>query len=92
MIDHRSGRVHTSYQQAVAERAVYLLQSLICRIFQSAMKKVVKYAKPLLRDLATKSLRDYSQIELRIMAHLSQDEGLLNAFAKGLDVHRATAR
>lgn len=34
---------------------------------------------------------DYSQIELRIMAHLSQDEGLLNAFAKGLDVHKATA-
>ena len=34
---------------------------------------------------------DYSQIELRIMAHLSNDEGLVNAFEKGIDVHRATA-
>lgn len=92
MIDHRSGRVHTSYQQAVAATGRLSstepnLQNIPIRNEEGRKVRKAFIARPGYKIVAA----DYSQIELRIMAHLSQDEGLLNAFAKGLDVHRATA-
>lgn len=92
MIDHRSGRVHTSYQQAVAATGRLSstepnLQNIPIRNEEGRKVRKAFIARPGYKVVAA----DYSQIELRIMAHLSQDEGLLNAFSKGLDVHRATA-
>lgn len=85
-------RIHTSYHQAVAATGRLSssdpnLQNIPIR--NEAGRRVRK------AFIAPKGYRvvaiDYSQIELRIMAHLSQDKGLLEAFAKGLDIHRATA-
>lgn len=92
MIDHRSGRVHTSYQQAVAATGRLSstdpnLQNIPIRNEEGRKVRKAFVARPGYKVVAA----DYSQIELRIMAHLSQDPGLLNAFSHGLDVHRATA-
>ncbi|MCP4700847.1 MAG: DNA polymerase I [Gammaproteobacteria bacterium] len=91
-INPRTGRVHTSYQQAVAatgrlSSSAPNLQNIPIRTPEGRRIRQTFVAPPGYRLLAA----DYSQIELRIMAHLSQDAGLLNAFAKGEDVHRATA-
>ncbi len=87
-----SERVHTSYHQAVASTGRLSstdpnLQNIPVRTEEGRRIREAFVAPKGHRILAA----DYSQIELRIMAHLSKDEGLLSAFAQGLDVHRATA-
>lgn len=91
-INARTGRVHTSYQQAVASTGRLSstspnLQNIPVRTAEGRRIREAFVAPAGCKILAL----DYSQIELRIMAHLSADESLLNAFAQGLDVHRATA-
>ena len=91
-INQRTGRIHTSYNQAVAatgrlSSADPNLQNIPIRTPDGRRIRQSFIAPPGKRIVAA----DYSQIELRIMAHLSRDEGLLRAFADGLDVHRATA-
>jgi DNA polymerase-1 len=91
-IDLHSGRVHTSYHQAVASTGRLSssepnLQNIPIRSKEGRRIRQAFVAPPGCRLLAA----DYSQIELRIMAHLSGDEGLLKAFAAGEDIHRATA-
>lgn len=92
MINPQTGRVHTSYHQAVAATGRLSssdpnLQNIPIRTREGRRIRTafVAEAGHLL------AAADYSQIELRIMAHLSQDHGLLNAFAEDIDVHRATA-
>jgi len=92
MIDPRTGRVHTSYHQAVTATGRLSssdpnLQNIPIRTEEGRRIRQAFIAAPGCQILAA----DYSQIELRIMAHLSQDPGLLVAFAEGLDVHSATA-
>jgi DNA polymerase-1 len=92
MINPRSGRIHTSYHQAVTatgrlSSANPNLQNIPVRSEQGRRIRQAFIAPEGYRILAA----DYSQIELRIMAHLSGDEGLCDAFARGLDIHRATA-
>ena len=92
MIDARTGRVHTSYHQAVAATGRLSssdpnLQNIPVRTDEGRRIRRAFVPEGGCRMLAA----DYSQIELRIMAHLSGDEGLLGAFAKGQDIHRATA-
>ena len=91
-INARTGRVHTSYQQAVASTGRLSstspnLQNIPIRTAQGRRIREAFVAPEGKRILAL----DYSQIELRIMAHLSKDESLIRAFEQGLDVHRATA-
>jgi DNA polymerase-1 len=91
-INLSTGRVHTSYQQAVASTGRLSstnpnLQNIPVRTPQGRRIREAFIAKEGNSVLAL----DYSQIELRIMAHLSSDESLLEAFDKGVDVHRATA-
>ncbi len=91
-IHRRTGRVHTSYQQAVASTGRLSssdpnLQNIPIRTPEGRRIRQAFVPEPGWVMLAA----DYSQIELRIMAHLSGDEGLLRAFAAGADVHRATA-
>lgn len=92
MINHRTGRVHTSYHQAVTATGRLSstdpnLQNIPIR---TAEGRRVRQAFIPEQDNVILAA-DYSQIELRIMAHLSKDKGLLNAFNNGLDVHSATA-
>ena len=92
MIDSRTGRVHTSYHQAVTATGRLSssdpnLQNIPIRTEEGRRIRQAFIASPGNKIVAA----DYSQIELRIMAHLSQDSGLLTAFAEGLDVHSATA-
>ncbi|MCB1879949.1 MAG: DNA polymerase I [Gammaproteobacteria bacterium] len=92
MVDAGSGRVHTSYQQAVAATGRLSstdpnLQNIPVRSAEGRKIRRAFIPEPGFKMLAA----DYSQIELRIMAHLSGDVGLLRAFAAGRDVHRATA-
>ena len=87
-----TGRVHTSYHQAVAATGRLSssdpnLQNIPVRTEEGRRIRKAFVAEDGYRILAA----DYSQIELRIMAHLSGDEGLLAAFAAGADIHRATA-
>ena len=91
-INERTGRIHTSYHQAVAATGRLSstdpnLQNIPIRTPEGRRIRQAFIAPKGQVLLAA----DYSQIELRIMAHLSADEGLLKAFAKELDVHRATA-
>ena len=91
-INSKTGRVHTSYQQAVASTGRLSstspnLQNIPIRTAEGRRIREAFIAPAGHKILAL----DYSQIELRIMAHLSADESLLNAFARGLDVHRSTA-
>lgn len=92
MINPFSGRVHTSYHQAVTATGRLSssdpnLQNIPVRNDEGRRIRQAFIAPEGYRIVAA----DYSQIELRIMAHLSQDEGLLKAFAEGKDIHRATA-
>ncbi len=92
MINPVTGRVHTSYHQAVTATGRLSstdpnLQNIPVRNEEGRRIRHAFIASKGQRILAA----DYSQIELRIMAHLSQDSGLLNAFAHGEDIHRATA-
>jgi len=88
----RTGRIHTSYHQAVAATGRLSssdpnLQNIPIRTEEGRRIRQAFIPKPGCILLAA----DYSQIELRIMAHLSEDEGLLKAFAEDRDVHQATA-
>ncbi len=92
LINPRTGRLHTSYHQAVAatgrlSSADPNLQNIPVRTAEG--RRIREAFVP--ADGCQLVSADYSQIELRIMAHLSKDEGLVNAFAEGADVHRATA-
>ena len=92
MVNPRTGRVHTSYSQAVAITGRLSsnepnLQNIPIRTAEGRRIREAFVAPP--GSLIVSA--DYSQIELRIMAHLSGDENLLRAFGEGLDVHRATA-
>jgi DNA polymerase-1 len=92
MVNPETGRVHTSYHQAVAATGRLSssdpnLQNIPIRTDEGRRIRRAFVAEAGNRLLAA----DYSQIELRIMAHLSGDERLLAAFASGLDIHRATA-
>lgn len=92
MVNATTGRVHTSYHQAVAATGRLSstepnLQNIPIRTEEGRRIRQAFIAPPGKLIMAI----DYSQIELRIMAHLSADKALLDAFAKGLDVHKATA-
>ncbi len=92
MINPYTGRVHTSYHQAVAATGRLSstdpnLQNIPVRTAEGRRIRQAFVATPGYKILSA----DYSQIELRIMAHLSGDKGLIHAFAENLDVHRATA-
>jgi len=92
MINPKTGRVHTSYHQAVTATGRLSstdpnLQNIPVRNEEG---RRIRQAFIAPEDYVIVSA-DYSQIELRIMAHLSRDKGLLTAFADGLDIHRATA-
>ena len=92
MINPRTGRVHTSYHQAVTATGRLSssdpnLQNIPIRTEEGRRIRQAFIAPQGYRIVAA----DYSQIELRIMAHLSGDDGLLQAFNDGRDVHRATA-
>ena len=87
-----TGRVHTTYSQAVAVTGRLAstepnLQNIPIRTAEGRRIREAFIAPPGHHLISA----DYSQIELRIMAHISQDAGLLRAFSEGLDVHRATA-
>lgn len=91
-VNPTTGRVHTSYHQAVAATGRLSssdpnLQNIPIRSEQGRKIRQAFIAANGYRLVAA----DYSQIELRIMAHLSADPGLLNAFSEGRDIHRATA-
>ena len=92
MVNAQSGRVHTSYHQANTATGRLSssepnLQNIPIRTQEGRRIRHAFIAREGKKVLAA----DYSQIELRIMAHLSQDKGLLTAFAAGKDIHRATA-
>ena len=92
MIHPKTGRVHTSYHQAVAATGRLSssdpnLQNIPVRTEEGRRIRQAFVPEPGYKMVSA----DYSQIELRIMAHLSQDDGLLKAFAAGSDIHRATA-
>lgn len=92
MVNPQTGRVHTNYAQAVAVTGRLSsnepnLQNIPVRTAEGRRIREAFIAPPGHVIVSA----DYSQIELRIMAHISQDENLLKAFAEGMDVHRATA-
>ncbi len=91
-VDASTGRIHTSYNQTVAATGRLSstdpnLQNIPIRSEEGRRIRQAFVAAKAYKLVAA----DYSQIELRIMAHLSQDKSLLKAFAEGVDVHRATA-
>jgi len=91
-VDVGTGRVHTSYMQAVASTGRLSstepnLQNIPVRSAEGRRIRQAFITRPGYKMIAA----DYSQIELRIMAHLSGDAGLLTAFAEGRDIHQATA-
>nr|WP_297460913.1 DNA polymerase I [uncultured Halomonas sp.] len=92
LVDKTTGRIHTSYHQAVTATGRLSssdpnLQNIPIRTEEGRKIRQAFIARPGYRIVAA----DYSQIELRIMAHLSEDKGLLDAFAEERDIHTATA-
>ncbi|NLC21074.1 MAG: DNA polymerase I, partial [Halomonadaceae bacterium] len=92
LVNKGTGRLHTSYHQAVTATGRLSssdpnLQNIPVRTEEGRKIRQAFIARPGYRIVAA----DYSQIELRIMAHLSEDQGLLAAFAEGRDIHVATA-
>jgi DNA polymerase-1 len=92
MVDKTTGRVHTNYSQAVAVTGRLAssdpnLQNIPVRTAEGRRIREAFIAPPGSHIVSA----DYSQIELRIMAHISRDPSLLKAFAEGADIHRATA-
>jgi len=92
MLDPKTRRVHTSYHQAVAATGRLSstdpnLQNIPVRTAEGRRIRQAFIAAPGYQIMSA----DYSQIELRIMAHLSGDKGLIQAFSENMDVHRATA-
>ncbi|GHE22133.1 DNA polymerase I [Halomonas urumqiensis] len=92
LVNKATGRLHTSYHQAVTATGRLSssdpnLQNIPIRTEEGRRIRQAFVARPGYRIVAA----DYSQIELRIMAHLSEDKGLLEAFAEGRDIHSATA-
>ncbi|PRM09132.1 DNA polymerase I [Haemophilus influenzae] len=92
MINSQTGRVHTSYHQAVTATGRLSssdpnLQNIPIRNEEGRRIRQAFIARECYSIVAA----DYSQIELRIMAHLSGDQGLINAFSQGKDIHRSTA-
>lgn len=92
MINAKTGRVHTSYHQAVTATGRLSssdpnLQNIPIRNEEGRRIRQAFVARKGYKIVAA----DYSQIELRIMAHLANDEGMLKAFAEGKDIHRSTA-
>jgi DNA polymerase-1 len=92
MVNEKTGRVHTSYHQAVTVTGRLSssdpnLQNIPIRSAEGRRIRQAFIAPQGYKIVAA----DYSQIELRIMAHLSQDKGLLEAFSQGVDIHKATA-
>ncbi len=92
MVNPKTGRVHTSYSQAVAVTGRLAssdpnLQNIPVRTEEGRKIREAFVAKP----GSVMVSADYSQIELRIMAHIAEDESLLKAFAAGEDIHKATA-
>ena len=92
MVNPQTGRVHTSYHQAVTATGRLSssdpnLQNIPIRNEEGRRIRQAFIA----REGFTVVAADYSQIELRIMSHLSQDQGLINAFTQGKDIHRSTA-
>ncbi|CED58121.1 DNA polymerase I [Moritella viscosa] len=92
LIEEKTGRVHTSYHQAVTATGRLSssdpnLQNIPVRAGEGRRIRQAFIPEAGYKYVAV----DYSQIELRIMAHLSQDKGLLTAFSEGKDIHRATA-
>jgi len=92
MVNPQTGRVHTSFSQAVAVTGRLAssdpnLQNIPIRTPEGRKIRAAFIAPPGRRLVSA----DYSQVELRIMAHLSNDAGLLGAFARSEDIHRATA-
>ncbi|SEL56787.1 DNA polymerase I [Halomonas daqiaonensis] len=92
LVNKSTGRLHTSYHQAVTATGRLSssdpnLQNIPIRTEEGRKIRQAFIARPGYRIVAA----DYSQIELRIMAHLSEDNGLLEAFAEGRDIHAATA-
>ena len=92
LLNKTTWRVHTSYHQAVTATGRLSssdpnLQNIPIRTEEGRKIRQAFVARPGYRIVAA----DYSQIELRIMAHLSEDKGLLEAFAEGRDIHTATA-
>ena len=92
MVNPQTGRVHTSYHQAVTATGRLSssdpnLQNIPIRNEEGRRIRQAFIA----HEGFTVVAADYSQIELRIMAHLSQDQGLINAFTQGKDIHRSTA-
>lgn len=92
MVDAQTGRVHTSYHQAVTATGRLSssdpnLQNIPIRNEEGRRIRQAFIAREGYSVVAA----DYSQIELRIMAHLSGDQGLINAFTQGKDIHRSTA-
>ena len=93
LADKHTQRIHTTYQQAVA--ATGRLSSVNPNLqnipIRTELGREVRKAFVPKNEEYTLLAADYSQIELRLMAHLSQDESMLEAFNKGLDIHTATA-
>lgn len=93
LADEHTQRIHTTYQQAVA--ATGRLSSVNPNLqnipIRTELGREVRKAFVPKNEEYTLLAADYSQIELRLMAHLSQDESMLEAFNKGLDIHTATA-
>ena len=92
MADSKTGRVHTNYAQAVAATGRLAsnepnLQNIPVRTEEGRKIREAFIARPEWQLISA----DYSQIELRIMAHIAQDANLLEAFAQGRDIHQATA-
>ncbi len=92
LVNPQTGRLHTSYHQAVAATGRLSSSDPNLQNIPVRSDEGRKIRRAFIPEEGWKMLAaDYSQIELRIMAHLSGDEGLLKAFAAGEDIHRATA-